>query len=330
MPPHALQVCHFSSFTPSTSFHQQHRSPSAPPGHSYSIHPIHPIHHSHLIDSIHPIHPDHPIHTDDPIHHSLPDHPIHPILPTVTPSISLSPPHSPHSPHPPCPSTCHDRIIANRKFLLQKLITRTLWRYKVGRIHRKLQKQRRYLAALQDCKRERRRGANIRNSYPRLDYANSTWARQMVHPNIHRPYTKEGASFRRRFRIPFPLFQRLVNIVQNEKWDGIICSPLNRAGKQSAPLHLKILAWLRVLGRGECFDSCSELTGISQETLRVFFHKFSAAFVNRFYSTYVHSPCEGHDLDRVLSEYKDVGFPGCVGSVDCVHVQLDKCPATER
>lgn len=41
-------------------------------------------------------------------------------------------------------------------------------------------------------------------------------------------------------------------------------------GQMAAPLELKILAVLRVLGRGYCFDGVEELTLISAEVLRFF------------------------------------------------------------
>ena len=32
------------------------------------------------------------------------------------------------------------------------------------------------------------------------------------------------------------------------------------------------------------------------------------------------------DLEETLNVYEEAGFPGCVGSVDCVHVWWDRCP----
>lgn len=40
------------------------------------------------------------------------------------------------------------------------------------------------------------------------------------------------------------------------------------------PLELKILAALRYIGRGECWDTSSELSGIPENTLRRFGHEF--------------------------------------------------------
>lgn len=184
-------------------------------------------------------------------------------------------------------------------------------------------------AGLSSVSIDGRRGAGLRVSRPRGTYHESTWARLLEHENVGDPTTKEGRSFRRRFRIPHPLFVKLVQVVRHAEWDGIIPRECDSAGRPCAPIELKLLAWLRVLGRGECFDSCSESTNVSEETLRVFFHKFSSAFSLAMFNIYV-SPAENSELDMILRDYAALGFPGCVGSVDCVHVSWDRCPSSVR
>ena len=73
----------------------------------------------------------------------------------------------------------------------------------------------------------------------------------------------------RRFRVPYPYFRTLLAEVQTvdglkDKKDG--------SGKLSTPAELKLLATLRVLGRGEVFDTAQELTNINEKTLRLWFH----------------------------------------------------------
>jgi hypothetical protein len=59
-----------------------------------------------------------------------------------------------------------------------------------------------------------------------------------------------------------------------------------------------------------------------------FFHRFCDVFASDpVFSTYVYAPRVGPDLDAVLSAYNSAGLPGCVGSMDVVHVAWDKCPA---
>ncbi len=39
---------------------------------------------------------------------------------------------------------------------------------------------------------------------------------------------------------------------------------------------------------------------------------------------------QGDDLLRVTEKYASMGFPGCVGSTDCVHFFWDRCPHNVR
>lgn len=53
-------------------------------------------------------------------------------------------------------------------------------------------------------------------------------------------------------------------------------------GRPLVPLEIKVLGHLRILGRGTCFDGISELSGVSEEIHRVFFHKFNRLFSEVF------------------------------------------------
>jgi hypothetical protein len=69
--------------------------------------------------------------------------------------------------------------------------------------------------------------------------------------------------------VPFPLFERLTEMTRVNAW---FSEEKDCAGRRAAPLELKILGVLRVLGRGYCFDGIDELNFISAESNRVFFH----------------------------------------------------------
>jgi hypothetical protein len=97
----------------------------------------------------------------------------------------------------------------------------------------------------------------------------------------------------------------------------------------ACPLELEILGVLPVFGRGGPFDNNYDGTGISEETHRVFFKEFIRLFVDHFYHHHVHRPNE-EELPQVLRAYERLGFPGCIGSVDCVHIWWDKCPTPIR
>jgi hypothetical protein len=41
---------------------------------------------------------------------------------------------------------------------------------------------------------------------------------------------------------------------------------------------------------------------------------------------FIFLPNDEESFNRVVGEYMNRGLPGCVGSVDCVHIGWDKCP----
>ena len=137
-------------------------------------------------------------------------------------------------------------------------------------------------------------------------------------PAVKDPLSREGKYFRRRFRVPYPIFERLLSLVREMKWYG--------ESHRSIRLELKMLAVLRRLGRGGSFDDCWDGSGMGEETVRLFFHDFCDKFAQALYHVYVKPPDSAEDLNKVTTIYKLLGFPGACGSIDCVHIQWDKCP----
>lgn len=83
---------------------------------------------------------------------------------------------------------------------------------------------------------------------------------------------------------------------------------------------------LRILGRGMCLDGIRELSGVSMEVQRNFFHKFCHMFANKQFDVYCNAPTDPEEIYRIASEYAMLGIPGCIGSTDCVHIAWDRCP----
>ena len=103
-----------------------------------------------------------------------------------------------------------------------------------------------------------------------------------------------------------------------------------------SPLELKILAVLRVLVRGYCFDGIEELCDIGEETIRKFPHKFNRLFAKELFMctagtiyVYCSPPTSVDEIKATTSIYEKLGPPGCLGRADCVHVRWDRCPASE-
>ena len=161
-----------------------------------------------------------------------------------------------------------------------------------------------------------------RQVYARESYTSSFWYIFMQR-NLTDLNSRDGKNFRLRFTVPFQVFQQL--LVYAEAWfpqkEYDVC------GRETTPIFLKLLGTLRMLGKGCSWDLLYELSGVSAEVHRRWTHKFLEKFSNELYPVYVHGPRNAGELAQVTNLYAVSGFPGCVGSTDCVHIRWDMCPA---
>ena len=162
----------------------------------------------------------------------------------------------------------------------------------------------------------------------RLIYSQSTWGMMLNNPRFKDPNDRKGGQlFRRRFRVPFPVFTEILRLTRANGW---FSEGRDAIGTLASPLDLKILSVLRVLGRGYCFDGVEELCFISAEVLRTFFHKFCALFSAKYFSIYCAPPSSEDEIKHTTGVYARMGLPGCIGSTDCVHIRWERCPAGSR
>lgn len=83
--------------------------------------------------------------------------------------------------------------------------------------------------------------------------------------------------FRRRFRVPFPIFEKIV----------LECNRVNVFNIKSesrgrVPIEFKVLISLRILGRGNCFDDISEMSGVFPSSVARIFYDFVIGFESHF------------------------------------------------
>ncbi|KAG7368518.1 hypothetical protein IV203_031261 [Nitzschia inconspicua] len=95
-------------------------------------------------------------------------------------------------------------------------------------------------------------------------------------------------------------------------------------GRPAAPLALLLLTALRYLGRGWTFDDLSEATAISEEVIRVFFHRYIEFGSTTLFQKYVLAPTTLEHANQQGIEYTMAGLAGAVGSMDATHVLCHK------
>lgn len=157
-------------------------------------------------------------------------------------------------------------------------------------------------------------GRDPRSSFWWLDYvidAGHTW---------RDPNHKNGKLFRHRFSHSFDSVHEIVAKIQ-EGGHYFWKNKTNNAGKLSSPIELLVLGSLRILTRNATLDDLVEQTFISCEVHRCFFIKFMTWYSTVVFPTVVKMPTLEELYDNG-AEYRASGFPGCVCSVDCVHVRV--------
>uniref|UniRef100_A0A0D3D0J5 DDE Tnp4 domain-containing protein n=1 Tax=Brassica oleracea var. oleracea TaxID=109376 RepID=A0A0D3D0J5_BRAOL len=129
--------------------------------------------------------------------------------------------------------------------------------------------------------------------------------------------------FRRRFRMNKQLFMKIVDRLSNEvpffrqKRDG-----LGRLGL--SPLQ-KCTTAIHVLAYGSALDAVDEYLRLGATTARLCVENFVDAIINVFGEEYLRRPTPA-DLQRLLHIGDLHGFPGMIGSIDCMHWEWKNCP----
>ena len=140
-------------------------------------------------------------------------------------------------------------------------------------------------------------------------------------PSTADPNSSRGKSFRRRFRVPYLVFCWIC-----AKCDEKNVFEIKRAASVEIPTTIKVLICLRILGRGDCCDSISELSFVSESHVNRIFMQFVCNFRKHFEKELIQIPQE-EELKQIMDDYAKLGLPGSVGSVDVTHCYLDKCPS---
>ena len=160
-----------------------------------------------------------------------------------------------------------------------------------------------------------KRDFHTRRVYNRENFRDSCWFK-FLQRDLTDLNERDGKTFRLRFTVPYQLYQQLLGFAENWFPQRLV----DACGRELSPIFLKLLGTLRILGKGCSWDLLYELSGVSAEVHRKWTYKFLEKFSKEMYPIYVHGPRNSEELNAVTSLYAACGFPGCVGSTDCVHM----------
>ena len=130
--------------------------------------------------------------------------------------------------------------------------------------------------------------------------------------------------FRRRFRMSKALFCRIMEALENHseffRWR------VDATGKKGLSPIQKCTAAIRQLAYGAPADHYDEYVRIGETTALNCLHNFCKCVIEIFKDTYLRSPTS-EDIQRLLHLHSQHhGFPGMLGSIDCMHWHWRNCP----
>jgi hypothetical protein len=159
---------------------------------------------------------------------------------------------------------------------------------------------------------------------PTLDW-NQRAGQIQLYGDYFRPHkpTYPPKVFRRRFRMRRSLFNRIRLGVMHFD-DYFICKP-DACGALGFSSYQKCTAAVRMLAYGIAGDLVDEYVRMSESTCLEAMYKFCRAVVQVFGPEYLREP-NATDMTRLLAINEARGFPGMIGSIDCMHWEWRNCP----
>ncbi|XP_039778578.1 protein ALP1-like [Panicum virgatum] len=125
------------------------------------------------------------------------------------------------------------------------------------------------------------------------------------------------------FRMARHVFNRIVDAVKLV--DKEFVQRHDCTGLMGLSSLQKCVASIRILAYGLPADAVDEYIQIGDSTALKAMRHFCRAIIKAFGATYLRAPNQ-QDIARLLAEGESRGFPGMLGSIDCMHWEWRNCP----
>ncbi|XP_024004112.1 putative nuclease HARBI1 [Eutrema salsugineum] len=120
-----------------------------------------------------------------------------------------------------------------------------------------------------------------------------------------------------------PLFMKIVDHLSNEF--SFFRQKKDAAGRPGLSGLQKCTAAIRLLAYGTAADAVDEYLRLGDSTARSCLEHFVEGIIYLFGEEYLRRPTP-EDLRRLLYFGENRGFPGMIGSIDCMHWEWKNCP----
>ena len=142
--------------------------------------------------------------------------------------------------------------------------------------------------------------------------------------------SREGKEFRKRFRVPWSLYDDLLKRIRSDDRLSILRTKKDGLGREGIPMEILVLICFRLLGRYPLLDELTELTKVSQASISRYFDVFCRVYSDIIFPEVVRVPQSDEEVHNSMYPYERAGLPGCIASLDCVHVEWGAAPWSMR
>ena len=152
--------------------------------------------------------------------------------------------------------------------------------------------------------------------------------REGAHDRLYEDYFADNCNFppeyfRRRYRMRRSLFLRIVDrLGEYSPYFTQRVDAINRRG--FSPLQ-KCTAALRLLAYGAAADTIDDWLKLARQTSSECLERFCEGIIHCYGDEFCRRPTVA-DTQRLLAKAEARGFPGMLGSIDCMHWQWRNCP----
>ncbi|KAL6553425.1 hypothetical protein OROGR_007267 [Orobanche gracilis] len=175
---------------------------------------------------------------------------------------------------------------------------------------------------------QQRRQQSANNARPGSRKSVVERGREEGHTKLVEDYFSENpvytdTQFRRRFRMRKHVFLRIVESLGNH--DEYFQMSTDATGRSSLSPLQKCTAAIRMLSYGAPADFMDEYIRIGETTSNLCLEKFVKGITEIFGPHYMRRP-NNEDTMRLQQMGESRGFPGMLGSIDCMHWEWKNCP----
>ncbi|XP_068329916.1 uncharacterized protein [Pyrus communis] len=151
-----------------------------------------------------------------------------------------------------------------------------------------------------------RRGTKLLDDY---------FLRNSAFPNMY---------FRHRFRMEQHLFNKIMIVICNH--DSYFVQKNDAFGAIGLIPQQKITAAFRMLAYGVSADQVDKIKRMEKSIILESLMRFCRAIESIYTAEYLRKPTD-MDLQRLLNKAEIRGFPGMIGSINCMHWTWKNCPS---